>query len=393
MVHLFRLLSSLVIGALLMASSVLAQQGGTTRYVYDDNGRLRAVIAPNGEANVYEYDPAGNITAIRRNAATTLEVLDFSPREGVPGTQVTIVGTGFGVGVNSVTFNGVAAQIASVNGPQIIVAVPLAATTGPIVVSTSTTNAETANPFIVRGIAISPPAAVLQSDESLQLTASVISSEGQGVVWSVAGIEGGASTVGTITSNGLYLAPRLASGQASAALRIQAKSATAPDLFGEAIITVQNPEVLPPLAARAVSVRNGSLPGDAPIYAGVISVRNGNPPEDASVFSRNISVTQDPIIAAIQPLQAIRGAATSITISGANLAGINLITAIDLTNSIPDTSITISNISVNPAGTTLTAMFTISGTAVLGRRVLILSASGRSSQSIDTGVNTLEVIP
>src|SRR5437660_12661906 len=38
----------LVCGALI--SSTTAQQGGTTSYVYDDNGRLHAVISPSGES-------------------------------------------------------------------------------------------------------------------------------------------------------------------------------------------------------------------------------------------------------------------------------------------------------------------------------------------------------
>src|SRR5262245_12658874 len=92
-----------------IATGYAYTQGGETRSVYDDNGRLRGVIAPNGEANVYEYDLAGNITAIRRNTANTLEAIGFSPREGAPGTRVTIVGTGFGNGVNVVAFNGTAA--------------------------------------------------------------------------------------------------------------------------------------------------------------------------------------------------------------------------------------------------------------------------------------------
>ena len=52
-----------------------AQQPTTTRYVYDDNGRLRAVITPTGEAAIYDYDPAGNITAIRRLGADGFELL------------------------------------------------------------------------------------------------------------------------------------------------------------------------------------------------------------------------------------------------------------------------------------------------------------------------------
>ena len=58
------------------------QQGSTTRYVYDENGRLHAVISPMGEAVVYEYDAAGNITSIQRLAADALALFGFSPHEG-----------------------------------------------------------------------------------------------------------------------------------------------------------------------------------------------------------------------------------------------------------------------------------------------------------------------
>jgi len=90
-----------------LSSSISAQQ--TSRYVYDDDGRLKAVIAPSGAAAVYEYDATGNFTAIRRLNADDLEVLAFSPRSGVVGTQVVFYGVGFGAGVSSVTFGGGAA--------------------------------------------------------------------------------------------------------------------------------------------------------------------------------------------------------------------------------------------------------------------------------------------
>ena len=92
-------------------SFALAQQTGTTRYVYDNNGRLRAVLAPNGEAALYDYDPAGNVTAIRRLAATACETLEFTPQQGTSGALVTIYGVGLGGQVRGVSFNGVVAQI------------------------------------------------------------------------------------------------------------------------------------------------------------------------------------------------------------------------------------------------------------------------------------------
>src|SRR5574341_455506 len=104
----------------------IAQQGGATRYVYDDNGRLRAVISPAGEAAVYSYDPAGNITEIRRIAANVITILGFTPKSGAEGDRVQILGTGFGANVasNTVAFNGIAAQVIEADRNRILATVP-----------------------------------------------------------------------------------------------------------------------------------------------------------------------------------------------------------------------------------------------------------------------------
>src|SRR5215470_991686 len=87
--------------------SAIAQQPTTTRYIYGNNGRLRAVVAPNGDAAIYDYDPAGNITAIRRLGAEGFAFLSFTPDIGAIGDRVTLYGVNIGIGVNSVAFNGV----------------------------------------------------------------------------------------------------------------------------------------------------------------------------------------------------------------------------------------------------------------------------------------------
>ena len=58
---------------LLIIQLAALAQGTTTQYVYDDSGRLAAVIAPSGETSVYQYDAAGNLTAIsRQNTPVTI---------------------------------------------------------------------------------------------------------------------------------------------------------------------------------------------------------------------------------------------------------------------------------------------------------------------------------
>lgn len=361
----------------LIPAVVNAQQGGLSHYVYDDNGRLRAVISPNGEAAIYAYDPAGNIAAIRRNTAATREVLDFTPREGVPGNQVTIVGTGFGAGVTSVTFNGAAAQIVSASAPVIVVTVPGGATTGPISVTTPGGSATTAQPFTVRGISVSPPTASVYSEQTVQLSANVVLSGNQSVSWSVDGIGGGSSVVGTISATGLYSAPKLPVNQPTAVFHVEARSVSNASVYGEALVTVRNTEFLRPVFTTALSVRNGSLP----------------PMNATPSFSAPVSINNAPAITAIAPLQLQRGASTNITITGANLSGATAFSFINIAAAALDANITASNISVNGAGTALTATLTISAGAATGRRVVIVTAGGRMSPSTDIGANTIEVIP
>lgn len=123
----------------------------TTVYVYDEIGRLKAVITPSGDAVVFTYDAANNIVSVIRQLATTVSIIDFTPDKGAAGTSVTIYGTGFSLtpSQNSVSFNGVAATVSAASGTQLIVLVPAGATTGPITVTTPIGSAVSANNFEV----------------------------------------------------------------------------------------------------------------------------------------------------------------------------------------------------------------------------------------------------
>lgn len=68
------------------------------KYVYDENGRLIAVVddvtQSSGNAAVYHYDAAGNITSIERVSGNTPTILNFTPKCGPAGTTVIVNGLG-----------------------------------------------------------------------------------------------------------------------------------------------------------------------------------------------------------------------------------------------------------------------------------------------------------
>ena len=127
----------------------------TIRYIYDELGRLIAVVAPGGDAAVYHYDAVGNVLSIDRHASTQVSIVSFSPAKGPIGTQVTIFGTGFSaiIAQNTVTFNGTTATISSATTTQLVVTVPSGATTGTIGVTAPAGSATSAGTFTVASVA------------------------------------------------------------------------------------------------------------------------------------------------------------------------------------------------------------------------------------------------
>jgi bacillolysin len=83
-------------------------------------------------------------------------ISSFAPASGVPGTVVTITGTNLGA-TQSVTFNGVAATLATLtSGTGISVTVPTAATTGLISLTTATGTTASAGNFIITSAGPAP---------------------------------------------------------------------------------------------------------------------------------------------------------------------------------------------------------------------------------------------
>ena len=123
---------------LILTLASLAQAQTAITYIYDDLGRLIAVVDPSGETVTYTYDAVGNILSISRFSSGQLSIIDFTPKEGPEGTSVTIYGTGFSStpSENTVKFNGVTASVASASSTEIVTSVPSGAMTGTISVTT-----------------------------------------------------------------------------------------------------------------------------------------------------------------------------------------------------------------------------------------------------------------
>jgi hypothetical protein len=106
------------------------------------------------------------------------------------------------------------------------------------------------------------------ASNTLQLTATVTGTTQTGVTWSVDGISSGNTTVGTISSSGLYTAPST-TGQHT----VTATSNAAPAVTGSLLLTV---EAGPPPTSGDITIDFNSRTGGSTIPAGLFGSQLGN---------------------------------------------------------------------------------------------------------------------
>lgn len=403
----------LVIMLLVSIVTVNAQQngqGGTVTYGYDANGRLTSVTLPTGEGVIYTYDPAGNITSIQRIAGPGPQFISFTPQSGFIGDTVTFTGVNFG-SITSVSFNGTNATVFAGNLAQITATVPENASSGPITV-TLANGTFTTSTFTVLAIQITPSQASVFPNQTQQFTANVPSQLGNNsVTWAVNGVNGGNSSVGTISNTGLYIAPNITSTQT---FTIRATSTARPELFAQAQIRV-SPDLFQARNAVSVLYKQGFTINQTNVSS--LSIQNGDfitrsqnfypttgvsvvhgdlttqlqnfyPTTGVSVVhgelntqiqnyysSNNVSVTNSPVINSITPNTLARNSNNSITINGTNLSGTTTLVFINDSNGQIDTNITASNITVAGDGNSLTATINVTNTALTGNRVVVISGA------------------
>lgn len=365
--HLYRLLLVLC-GTLLCLSLSYAQV--TTRYVYDANGRLRAVVTPEGAA-LYEYDPAGNFTRIRRLLPTDCEVLELAPRQGAYGALVTLYGIGFAQ-ASAVTFNGKAAEIITKTATTVVVKVPVGAESGPVAITLPCGTKTLPTRFTVSGVSVTPATIAVSPRRTVQFLAQVAGLTDTSVKWAVNGIEGGNASVGTITESGLYTAPSQAPNATTVYL-IRATSVLDPSLFGEAQAKVVGSGY--EFLAQGVSVRYGTPP-NVIVAAARATVAVGYAPATpptASVISLSlVSVTRAAAVTSISTPRLERGATTTLRLQGTNLQAIQAVHWVREDGTV-EPELRIALLQPNEEGTALQVNVTVSRQAAPGRRFLRLT--------------------
>jgi hypothetical protein len=133
-----------------VAATDFSQAGGNTIQARVPAGALTgplAVVTPSG-IHVTDQDFAVLPTPPRHHLPPT--VTAFSPGHGGPGTMVVVTGDRF-TGATQVAFNGLAAsRIAVISDQEVHAYVPMGAITGPITVSTTGGDGDSADDFIVQ---------------------------------------------------------------------------------------------------------------------------------------------------------------------------------------------------------------------------------------------------
>ena len=136
------------------AAKIATLVGDTTKFVIFGYDNTATMVGPNLDAparrvGFFLTDLTANSLTTEGNSlfdtavkwatevVTTPVISSFTPSIGLPGTQVSITGANFGSeqGTSAVTFNGASATVSSWTHGNLIVTVPVFATTGPIVIT------------------------------------------------------------------------------------------------------------------------------------------------------------------------------------------------------------------------------------------------------------------
>ena len=263
-------------------------------------------------------------------------------------------------------------------------------------------------------VVVSPTAASVQTNSTQQFAATVTNATTQTVNWSVNNAAGGNSTVGLVSTTGLYTAPAVP--PAGSTVTLQAASTVSPSATGSALVTVTSPPVAPILssiapnsgtqgtsvgvtlagsnfqsgATVAVSGTGISITGvtvvsstritatfviaaSASTGAHSVTVATGAGTSASQSFTVNTPPAK-PTLTSLTPNAAARGATVNVTLKGTNFTS-------PATVAVQGGATSVSNVVV-VSPTTITATFHVSSSATRRSRNTSVTTSAGTSNSV-----------
>ena len=311
----------------------------------------------------------------------------FTPSAGAVGATVQVFGRGFGATIaqNSLVFNGRPTTITAAAPNRLVAIVPAGATTGPITVTAPAGSATSSRVFRVLGdVAIAPETATVRVTGHATFVATDAGVRITSVRWAVNGLPGGDPALGTISADGVYMAPPVI--PVPPVVTVTATHQDDASLSASAAVTVL-PSLNVFISARPASIAAVTPPLtlDRTIGAAV-SVAAASPDAVSLGVSAPVSVEIEPVVLGVSPSSVAPGATTlTLTLTGRGLSGATSL--VFLRDSSVDSTVTAVNLTVDTAGTHATADIAIAGAAPPGARVVQITTPLRASSPAGTGGN------
>jgi RHS Repeat/IPT/TIG domain len=372
--------------AVAVLSLPLAASGQAVHYAYDAAGRLSVVADPRGDLAVYDYDAVGNLLSIRRigvaDVADAVVIVHVAPEVASRGATVSIFGKGFGAtaDANALTFNGAPAAVLTASATRLTAQVPANATTGPIRLSNPLGVAMSRTFHVLGALSVTPPSAVIAPRGSIRFAAS--SESAGGVRWSVDRVPGGDAQRGTITTDGLYVAPDTLP---LAGVRVMATSLLDPALEATAGVTM--------ITSRPLFVAADPLVVDvralSPLVTLTTATSVGIAANTAFAIAAPLAVRVAPVILSLMPSAAAPGETIRLVITGAGFDNATRLEFVAPTG--PDATLIVSDLTISADGSEAAADIAVPLSASLGPRVVRIVTPAGSSGDAVAGENVFTV--
>ena len=226
-------------------------------------------------------------------------------------------------------------------------------------------------------VVVSPTAATVQTNSTQQFNATVTNATTQTVNWSVNNAPGGNSTVGLVSTTGLYTAPAVP--PAGGTVTVQAASTVSPSAIGAALVTVTSPPVAPTLSS--IAPNSGTQGTSVHVTLAGSNFQSG---ATVAVSGAGVSVTGVTVVSSAQITATFVIAATAATgaHSVAVTTGAGTSAPQSFTVNTPPAKPTLTSLTPNAAARGATVNVTLTGTNFMSPATVAVQGGATSVSNV-----------